>query len=706
MSKISQLSIQGMSCQSCANRIEKVLNKKSGILHAHVNFANESLTIEHENLSDEQLCDWIQAIGFQASPQITQTPVQKPSLRLYILWATALYFVINMILMNLGIHWTHSKTAIWGQFVLASIAQLILALPFYKSAWGAIKGHTANMDVLISLGTGIIWLYSSITWLWQLPHPVYFEASCMVLAFVSIGKYLENRVKKQSLNHISSLLALSPKTVSVKRQESWQTIPYSDVLVGDILLCKQGERIAADGIVIDQEAWCDESHLTGESKTLHKKSGDKVLAGALVSDGSLVYQAQQLGEHSLLGDMIKAVNEAQSSKAHIARFADKVASVFVPVIIILAMLCFAVNWYLLQDPHIALVRAVAVLVIACPCALGLATPAAIMAGIGLASKHGIWFKQASALEHTAQLKEIVFDKTGTLTTGKPTLHQLIRLSDQSLDEHTLLQWAASLEIHASHPIANAIIQANTAEILHVDGIHIETGTSIEGKIQSNTIKLGKPDALGITPPHGQEALLAQYTLVGMIVNDQAQALLLIGDKPKPHTKEAIQALSEAGIRSTILSGDQTPVVQSLGHSLGISQAIGNQSPHDKANYIQSAQHPIGMVGDGINDAVALQVAHVSFSFKQGTDVAQQVADVTLIHPSIMGVVQSVQISKATLKTIKQNLFFALIYNAFGLPLAAMGDLNPSIAGLAMALSSISVLLNALRLKYLRLPKIH
>ena len=417
--------IDGMTCQACASRLEKVLNKKPFIAAASVNFASEEaqITYDASQTDPTALAALIAKTGFSAStPVATPAPedAAHPGWRLWLLLAINLPFLVGMAGMMLGRHnWMLPP---WAQLALASVVQLWLAVPFYKSAWASIKGGLANMDVLVTLGTGAIYLYS--LYMMSAPHShghVYFEAGVMVIGFVSLGKYLEQRSKKTSLNSLGLLLQLTPRQVSRQRDGSWQTVPLDQVQIGDLLRANHGERIAADGIVESGSGWTDESHLTGESRPEAKAPGSRVLAGALVSDGSLIYRAEQLGSQTLLGDMMAALAEAQGSKAPIARIADRAAAIFVPAVVAIAVATFALTWTLQGNATTALMHAVAVLVIACPCALGLATPAAIMVGMGKAVRHGIWYKDAAAMEEAARVDTVVLDKTGTLTEGRPQI---------------------------------------------------------------------------------------------------------------------------------------------------------------------------------------------------------------------------------------------------------------------------------------------
>ncbi|HEA3246945.1 heavy metal translocating P-type ATPase [Pasteurella multocida] len=712
------LRIQGMTCQACASRIEKVLNKKPYIQQATVNFACEQAQVSFDNSehSPQDILQLIENVGFTGSLQSEQaSPLEDtrlPSWRLWLLLLINLPFMFGMIGMLLGQH--HWMLAPEWQFVLASIVQFGLAIPFYKSAWGSLKGGLANMDVLVSLGTLSIYFYSVFMLFTAyghthegMPH-VYFEASVMVLGFVSLGKFLEERTKKHSLNSLGLLVKLTPQQVNVQRDGQWQRLPLDQVQIGDLLRVKQGERIAADGIVQSGTGWSDESHLTGEFKPEMKKVGSQVLAGAMLSDGSLVYQAQQLGSQTLLGDMMNALSEAQGTKAPIARFADKVAAVFVPTVVVIALLTFAFTYWIKQDWVSALMHAVAVLVIACPCALGLATPAAIMVGMGNAVKHGIWFKDATAMEEAARVNAVVLDKTGTLTEGKPHIAAIWLAEKCGYSEEDFYRLAASVEQHASHPLAKAIVQhaqEKGIDLLHAEQIQTVLGAGIQAEVEGiGRVKVGKADYCHFTLPALADPIWQLASIVAVAVNDQPIGAFAIADKLKPDSIEGIKRLQAAQIEVYIMSGDQQSAVQYLADQLGINSAYGNLSPRDKANKIAQLQaegNVVAMVGDGINDAPALARANVSFAMKNGADVAEHTASATLMQQSVNQMVDGLLLAQATLKNIKQNLFFAFIYNVLGIPIAACGLLNPIIAGAAMALSSVSVLMNALRLKQVK-----
>ena len=706
--------IEGMTCQACASRIEKVLNKKDFVESAGVNFASEEaqVTFDDSKTSIADIIAIIQKTGYGAQEKTDELPQTAPEAhigwRLWLLFAINIPFLIGMAGMLVGRNdWMIPP---YVQFALASIVQLWLAVPFYKSAWASIKGGLANMDVLVSIGTVATYAYST-AMLFFAPHgehglahggQIYFEVGVMVIGFVSLGKYLEHRAKKNSLNSLSLLLKLTPPQVMVERDGHWQTLPLDQVQIGDHIRANHGERIAADGTVESGSGWADESHLTGESRPEAKEAGSRVLAGALMSDGSITYRAEQLGSHTLLGDMMNALSEAQGSKAPIARLADKTAAIFVPTVVAIAVATFILTGFIKDDWTRALMHAVAVLVIACPCALGLATPAAIMVGMGKAVQRGIRYKDAAAMEEAAHVNTVVLDKTGTLTEGKPSI---VAAYTPAGDEDNLYRLAAAVEQHATHPLARAIVQAAQTRGLDLPETHdakTDAGAGIHAEIKGvGSVKVGKPDYCGLQLPAGLDSIWQTASIVAVAVDDRPLGAFALADTPKADSAAAIARLHAHGIATHIMSGDTQNTVSYIATQLGITQATGGMSPRDKAAAVQAlkaAGKVVAMVGDGINDAPALAAANVSFAMQGGADVAAHTASATLMQHSINQLVDALLISRATLKNIKQNLFFAFIYNVLGIPLAALGYLNPIIAGAAMALSSISVLGNAMRLK--------
>jgi Cu+-exporting ATPase len=728
-----QLAIDGMTCQACASRIEKVLNKKPSVYEVSVNFAGETANVDYDptQTTPEQVTEWVNKTGFVANLQASDslfaktdedTATQYPW-RLIGLWLCLVPFLVGMagMLVGVGMAW---MPPIWIQFILATVVQFGFALPFYKSAWASIKGGLANMDVLVVIGTVTIWAYSTYLWLMhgdgtlgsllQSGHmgghvvsdspAVYFEAGVMVIAFVRTGKYLEERTKKHSLNSIDLLLSLTPDEVEQQQPNGdFNNIALSDVQIGDILRAKQGSRVATDGIVTDGSGWCVESHLTGESIALKKEAGDGLLAGALVENGSLLYRVNAKGSDTKLGDMVQALSDAQGSKANLARLADRVTAVFVPIVVTIALVTFGLTWWLTGMVDTALMHAVSVLVIACPCALGLATPAAIMAGMGVAARHGVWFKDAQSLEAAGNIDTVVLDKTGTLTIGKPTIVDQVMV-DKSLAVDDVLQIAASVEAHASHPLATALI--NTAKdrqlsLFNVTDVSVIKGAGIQANIEGlGLIKVGTAEFANLTLPRFMPKVWQIASTVAISINDEPLGAFALADDLKADTPQAITALQDAGINVILMSGDKQSVVDHVAGQLGIDKAYGKMSPRDKASQIallQTAGHKVAMAGDGVNDAPAMATADASFAMFEGTDVAQHSASARLMGESLMHIDAAQKIAQATLRNIKQNLFFAFIYNCLGIPLAAFGFLNPMIAAAAMALSSISVLMNALRL---------
>ncbi len=728
-----QLAIDGMTCQACASRIEKVLNKKPSVYEVSVSFAGETANGDYDptQTTPEQVTEWVNKTGFVANVQAADslfaqtdedTATQYPW-RLIGLWVCLVPFLVGMagMLTGFGMAW---MPPVWVQFILATVVQFGLALPFYKSAWASIKGGLANMDVLVVIGTVTIWAYSTYLWLThgdgtlnsllQSGHlgehcasnspAVYFEAGVMVIAFVRTGKYLEERTKKHSLNSIDLLLSLTPDEVEQQQPNGeFHNIALSDVQVGDVLRAKQGSRVATDGTVIEGSGWCVESHLTGESVALKKEQGDGLLAGALVENGSLLYRVSAKGGDTKLGDMVQALSDAQGSKANLARLADRVTAIFVPVVVTIALVTFGVTWWLTGMVDTALMHAVSVLVIACPCALGLATPAAIMAGMGVAARHGVWFKDAQSLEAAGNIDTVVLDKTGTLTIGKPTIVDQVMV-DKSLAVDDVLQIAASVEAHASHPLATALI--NTAKdrqlsLFNVTDISVIKGAGIQANIEGlGLIKVGTAEFANLTLPRFMPKVWQIASTVAISINDEPLGAFALADDLKADTSQAIAALQDAGINVILMSGDKQSVVDHVAGQLGIDKAYGKMSPRDKASQIallQTAGHKVAMAGDGVNDAPAMATADASFAMFEGTDVAQHSASARLMGESLMHIDAAQKIAQATLRNIKHNLFFAFIYNCLGIPLAAFGFLNPMIAAAAMALSSISVLMNALRL---------
>ena len=704
----TNLQIDGMTCQACASRIEKVLNKKDFVQEASVNFAGETAQIRYDDskTTPEELIKIIEKAGYRAAVKTAGAPETHPEhshWRTWLLLVLSAPFMLGMVGMLAGSH--ALMPPVWLQIAIAGVVQFWLAVPFYKSAVASVKGGLANMDVLVSIGTLSIYLYSlGMVLAGGSVHHVYFEAGVMVIAFVSLGKYLEERTKRGSLNSLGMMVQLAPRQVSLLKDGVWQRAELKNVQIGDTLRAVQGERIAADGTVSAGEAWADESHLTGESRPVHKTVGSRVLAGSVVS-GSVDYRADKLGADTLLGDMMAALAEAQGSKAPIARLADRTAAVFVPVVLAVAAVTFFATWGITGSAARGLIHAVAVLVIACPCALGLATPAAVMAGMGAAVRQGVWFKNAAAMEAAGQVDAVVLDKTGTLTEGRPAVAAVWVAPDCS--ETVLFQAAAAAERHAAHPLAAAVVahvEAAGVSVPEAGQPETEAGAGLQVQVAGiGEVKVGKPEFCGFRLPENLDGVWQRASIAAVSVNGQPAGAFALADPLKADSAAAVARLHARGITAYILSGDNQAAVAGVAEQLGIppERALGGQSPRSKADFVAELKRQgrrVAMVGDGINDAPALALADVGFAVRGSTGIAEHSADAVLVRASVNSLADGLSAARATLKNIRQNLFFAFFYNILGIPLAAFGLLTPVIAGAMMAMSSVSVLFNALRLK--------
>ena len=708
--------IEGMTCQACASRIEKVLNKKDFVAEAGVNFASEEAQVvfDDSQTSAADIAKIIEKTGYGAKEK-TEDALPQPeetahvSWRLWLLFAINVPFLIGMAGMMIGRHdWMIPP--LW-QFALASVVQLWLAIPFYKSAWASIKGGLANMDVLVTIGTVSIYLYS-VYMLFFSPHAahgmahVYFEAGVMVIGFVSLGKFLEHRTKKSSLNSLGLLLKLTPTQVNVQRDGEWKQLPIDQVQIGDLIRANHGERIAADGIIESGSGWADESHLTGESNPEEKKAGGKVLAGALMTEGSVVYRATQLGSQTLLGDMMNALSEAQGSKAPIARVADKAAAVFVPAVVGIALLTFIATWLVKSDWTVALMHAVAVLVIACPCALGLATPAAIMVGMGKAVKHGIWFKDAAAMEEAAHVDAVVLDKTGTLTEGRPQVAAVYCVPDSGFDEDALYRIAAAVEQNAAHPLARAIVSAAQARGLDIpaaQNAQTVVGAGITAEVEGvGLVKAGKLDFAELKLPENlSDDVWRIASIVAVSANGKPIGAFALADALKTDTAEAIGRLKKHGIDVYIMSGDNQGTVEYVAKQLGIAHAFGNMSPRDKAAEVQklkAAGKTVAMVGDGINDAPALAFADVGVSLGgRQTDIAAESSAVTIHGEDPIRLVEALRLGRRTMHLVHQNFKATLLVNSSAMLLGALGAISPLAAAAIHNTATLAVVLNSCRI---------
>ncbi|MBP0600206.1 copper-translocating P-type ATPase [Herbaspirillum sp. LeCh32-8] len=724
-----ELEISGMSCASCVTRVEKVLKKVPGVSGVSVNLATERASIA--TLGDAPLPALIAAIekaGYQAKLHETAGPQKASGAALPSWWPVALAaalslpLVLPMLLMPLGIRF--DLPPLW-QWLLATPVQFWLGWRFYRAGWGALRAFSGNMDLLVALGTSAAYGLSLYQWLnatqmaghgMAAPH-LYFESSAVVITLVLLGKWLETGAKRQTADAIAALNALRPDTARVRRDGKDLDVPLAQVRVGDLVVLRAGERVPVDGTVREGRSHLDEAMLTGESRPQAKEPGDKVAAGAINAERVLLIETTAIGAETVLARIVRMVEQAQAAKAPIQRLVDKVSAVFVPAVLLLALVTL-LGWGLVAgDWEQALLNAVAVLVIACPCALGLATPTAIMAGTGVAARHGILIKDAQALEIAHRTTVVAFDKTGTLTEGRP---RLTETEAQDGDDQTqLLALSAALQAGSEHPLGRAVVDAAAARQdlprLQANALRSVPGRGIEGVIDGARYCLGSSRWMQELDAHSPalaaraQALEQQGRTLSWLarVDDGAASiigLLAFGDAVKPQARDAVRTLRELGITSVMLTGDNRGAAQQVAAELGITDFRAEVLPVDKAQAVDQLRRRDGkpavvaMVGDGINDAPALAAADVGIAMSTGTDVAMQAAGITLMHGDPGLAADAIDISRRTYAKIRQNLFWAFIYNLVGIPLAALGLLNPMLAGAAMAFSSVSVVSNALLLR--------
>jgi Cu+-exporting ATPase len=598
----------------------------------------------------------------------------------------------------------------WMQFVLATPVQFYFGARFYKAGWKAARAGSGNMDLLVALGTSAAYGLSVYQWLTAgeiLPH-LYFEASAVVITLVLLGKWLESRAKRQTASAIRALQVLRPESARVRRDGVEIDLPVEQVKVGDLVVIRPGERVAVDGVVVEGASQINESLITGESLPVDKHVGDKVTGGAINADGLLLVRTQAVGGETTLSRIIRLVEDAQAAKAPIQHLVDKVSAIFVPVVLVLALLTMLGWWFATGELENAIINAVAVLVIACPCALGLATPTAIMAGTGVAARYGILIKDAEALEVAHAVNTVVFDKTGTLTIGKPAL---AALHAHGIDDARLLQLAASIQRGSEHSLATAVLDAASErhiEPLPATGLSALPGRGLAANVDGLDLKLGSTRLMqelnvDMTPLAAQALSLENTgnTISWLASGSELLGLFAFSDQVKPNAQAAIAHLHSLGIRTVMLTGDNQGSADAVGKLLGIDTVAAKMLPADKTAKIVALKGEgakVAMVGDGINDAPALAAADVGIAMSTGTDVAMHAAGITLMRGDPALVADAIDISRRTYSKIRQNLFWAFIYNLIGIPLAAFGLLNPMVAGAAMAFSSVSVISNALLLR--------
>jgi len=714
------LDITGMTCSSCAGRLESLLNDQTEIEDATVNFALEraDLKLDTDHMSEATLFSLIEEAGFQAHlhgqpDQAAEdlSSLNKDRIRLILSALFTLPLVLQMLVMSLGGHFPLPG---YVALTLATPVQFIFGARFYRGAWAALKHGYGTMDTLVVMGTSAAYffsLYMLITLGDAASDHLYFEASSVIITLVLLGKYLEDRSKRGTTDAIRELMALQPDTARIIQDGSEEIRPVEQVKVGDIVKCLPGERISLDGIIIEGQSETDESLISGESMPLHKNTGDKVVAGSINGPGLLKIRVSARRADSSLARIIHLVENAQAGKAPIQKLVDKISGIFVPAVILIAFITLGlwlISGHGFED---GLIAAVSVLVIACPCALGLATPAAVMTGTGAAARAGILIKDIETLEKAHNVTTLVFDKTGTLTTGKPrvTYIQVVESSKENLDENRMLRLAASVQKGSEHPLAHALIHAAEKRHLPLEeprNFMSHTGRGISGKVGGHSIVIGQKDFLEsldiVVEEQADPHINAEeQSLIWVAIDGHFSGLIGVSDPARPEAAEAIQALKKLKIKTMMMSGDAAPVVKNISQQLGIEDWQARMKPEDKAHAVASLQRAgqhVAMTGDGINDAPALAMADVSFAMGSGSDVAMETANITLMRSDPRMVAAALDISRATWTKIRQNLFWAFFYNLVGIPLAALGALSPEIAGAAMALSSVSVVSNALLLK--------
>ncbi|OAS82729.1 heavy metal translocating P-type ATPase [Metabacillus litoralis] len=729
-----ELNIIGMTCAACATRIEKGLNKIEGVTKASVNLALENATIEYNpsQTGPNDMMKQVEKLGYQANLKDEQQEslaemkakeleTQQGKfffsliLSVPLLWAMVSHFSFTSF-----IYLPEMLMNPWVQLALATPVQFIVGKQFYVGAFKALRNKSANMDVLVALGTSAAYFYSlylSIVSIGSGSHMIelYYETSAVLITLIILGKLFEVRAKGRSSEAIKKLIGLQAKTATVIRNEIEQEVPLEDVLVGDILIVKPGEKIPVDGEIIEGRSALDESMLTGESVPIDKTIGDSVIGATINKNGFLKVKATKVGRDTALAQIIKVVEEAQGSKAPIQRLADHISGIFVPIVVGIAIITFFV-WFIWVAPGDfaeALEKLIAVLVIACPCALGLATPTSIMAGSGRAAEFGVLFKGGEHLERTHRLTTILLDKTGTVTNGAPMLTDV--LVEEDFNEEKFLQLVGSAEKQSEHPLAQAIvtgISEKNIELLDVEEFEAIPGYGIQAKVNDQVVLAGTRRLMqqnNIKIDHAlrtmEELEEKGKTAMLIAINNQYAGLVAVADTIKNTSREAVKRLQEMGLEVVMITGDNKRTATAIAKEAGIDSVVAEVLPEGKAEEVKKLQKQgkiVAMVGDGINDAPALATADIGMAIGTGTDVAMEAADITLIRGDLTSIADAIFMSKKTIRNIKQNLFWAFAYNALGIPIAALGFLAPWLAGAAMAFSSVSVVLNALRLQRVKL----
>jgi Cu+-exporting ATPase len=735
-----EMPVTGMTCANCAASIERALNKKTaGVVTASVNFATERVAVEYipGALAVDDIVAAIEKAGFgaiapeegydeeDAEQQARDAEIRDQTRK----FAVGVLFALPLFVLSMGRdfallgQWSHAPWVNWLFWALATPVQFYTGWDYYRGGLKSLKNKSANMDVLVAMGSSVAYFYSLAVILFpSLGGHVYFETSAVIITLIKLGKMLESRTKGRTGGAIRKLIGLRPKTATILENDTEKEIPLTRVKVGDTVIVRPGERIPVDGLVLDGQSAVDESMLSGEPLPVDKQAGDTVVGGTINGQGLLRFSATRVGKETALAQIIRLVQEAQGSKAPIQALADRVAAVFVPAIIGVALVVFIAWWSLTGEFVPAMIRLVAVLVIACPCALGLATPTAIMAGTGKGAEKGILFKSSEALETATRLDTIVLDKTGTITMGKPAVVDIVPVKPGGDSQAELLQLAASVEQGSEHPLGKAIVgeaKSRQLKLLKPEDFKASGGFGVEASVDGNSVMVGKPkwfDELGIDIESAADRILtlqSQGKTVMVVVKERILCgLITVSDTLKPESKEAIAQLHDQRLKVVMLTGDNQQTAQTIADQVNIDEILAEVKPDEKSSKVKELQQNgerVGMVGDGINDAPALAQADVGLAIGTGTDVAIETAGVILSSGSLSGVPRAISLSRATMNTIKQNLFWAFGYNVILIPIAAgilypfeslpamLRQLHPILAALAMAFSSISVVSNSLRL---------
>jgi len=712
------LLIEGMTCSACSARVDKVLNRLDGVVNANVNLSTNKAMVEFYSgsIDDDILIKTVEKAGFKAEIETEKDLDREKELREKEIKSLKTSFIISAILSlplfsAMFFHMAGKENILtngYFQWILATPVQFIIGFRFFRGAFNSLRGGGANMDVLVSMGTLAAYFYSIYN-LYAGVAEYYFEASAVIITLILLGKTFEAVAKGKTSEAIKKLMGLQPKTARVVRDDREQDIPIEDVVIGDMIVVRPGEKIPVDGVIVEGNSSIDESMITGESIPIDKSIGEEVIGGTINRFGSFKFEATKVGRDMVLSQIVKLVEEAQGSKAPVQRLADKISGIFVPIVVGIAVITFLGFYFIGNSLNIGVINAVAVLVIACPCALGLATPTAIMVGTGKGAENGILIKSGEHLERAHKMDTIVLDKTGTITRGEPEVIDIVAFDE--IEERELLRIAATVEKASEHPLGQAIVRKGEKESLMIT--RPESFTAIPGKglkatLEDEEILIGnrrlmEEYSISIGKAEKELFRLEEEGKTAMIIaiGGKIAGIIAVADQLKDNSKEAIRELQNMGLEVYMLTGDNERTANAIARQVGIDNVLAEVLPENKAEVVEQIKEEgkhVGMVGDGINDAPALVAADVGFAIGTGTDVAMEAADITLMRGDLTSIVTAIRLSHRTMRTIIQNLFWAFFYNSIGIPFAALGFLNPMVAGAAMAFSSVSVVSNSLRLR--------